>query len=282
MGSRMAQRLIAAGHTVVVHNRSQQAADRLVEAGASRASSPREAAAGADFVMAMVTDDEASRSVWLDPNEGASGGLVAGAIAIESSTLTPAWIAELSTAVAARGARFLDAPVVGSRPQADAGQLVHLVGGQASVFDNAKPVFAAIGSAAHHVGPTGSGAILKLAVNAFFGIQIAALGELLGFLAKDSLDLSRTLEVLASLPVMSPAAKGIATLIATGNHAPLFPVSLIEKDFRYALAAAARRDAELPVTAATQEQYARALAQGYGDENASSVSKLFLKPPARP
>jgi 3-hydroxyisobutyrate dehydrogenase len=182
MGSRMAARLLGAGHQVSVYNRSAGPAHDLVAAGAVAGKTPRAAAEGAEIVIAMVRDNEASRAIWCDEQDGALRGFGAGAIAIESSTLTPGWVRELGAEVQQAGARFLDAPVVGSRPQADAGQLIHLVGGDADIFDRAKGVLSALGGAAHHVGPVGAGARLKLAVNALFGVQVAALAELLALL----------------------------------------------------------------------------------------------------
>ena len=111
MGARMAARLIKAGHDVTVWNRTADATKPLVAAGATQAQTPRQAAAGAAFVVTMVRDDDASRRVWLDPDNGALAGMAAGAVAIESSTLTPGWIRELGHAIAERGVALLEAPV---------------------------------------------------------------------------------------------------------------------------------------------------------------------------
>jgi len=151
MGARMAAHLIKAGHDVTVWNRTADAAKPLVAAGATQAQTPKEAAAGAAFVVAMVRDDDASRRVWLDPDNGALAGMSAGAVAIESSTLTPGWIRELGHAIAERGVALLEAPVSGSRVQADAGQLVYFVGGDDTTLARAEPVLKAMGSAVHHV-----------------------------------------------------------------------------------------------------------------------------------
>ena len=99
----------------------------LQDLGLRLAASPRAAATGADIVLSMVTDDEASRSLWSAPGSGALEGIERGALAVECSTLTPEWVRSLGAHVEAKGARFLDAPVIGSRPQAEAGALVHLL-----------------------------------------------------------------------------------------------------------------------------------------------------------
>ncbi len=275
MGSQMAARLLAAGHEVSVHNRTPERGPALEAQGARRASTPREAVAGAEVVIAMLRDDAASRDVWLDPETGALGGLDEGALAIESSTLTPAWVRDLAPAGAAAGGRFLEAPVAGSRPQAEAGQLIYFLGGEAEIVDAARPVLEALGGALHHVGPAGHAAVLKLAVNALFGIQAAAVAEILGLFRKAGLDAEAALAVLAETPVASPAAKGVAGLMLAGNFAPMFPIDLVEKDFGYVAEAAGAAGAEMPTAAAVRKVYAHAKAQGFGGDNIAGVVQLF-------
>ncbi len=161
----LASNLLKAGHTVTVWNRTPAATEALVASGARKASSPKDAAEGAEFVFAIVRDDDASRSVWLDPDHGALAGMSPGAVAIESSTLTPEWVRELGEQLSAKGVALLDAPVSGSRPQAEAGELVYLVGGDGKALSAAEPLLKVLGSSIQHVGPIGTGAIAKLATN---------------------------------------------------------------------------------------------------------------------
>ncbi|HEX4310055.1 MAG TPA: NAD(P)-dependent oxidoreductase, partial [Acidobacteriaceae bacterium] len=197
MGSRMAISLLRAGHSVVVWNRTPDRTKPLIEQGATAATSPFEAAKHADLVLSVVRDNEASRRVWLSPDDGALKSMSDKAIGVESSTLTPNWTRELASAFAARGVPFLDAPVVGTRAQADTVTLIHLVGGDASTLARAQPVLSAIGNVAHHVGAAGSGAALKLLVNALLAIQVATIGELLGAAERLGLDRRRAGEVIA-------------------------------------------------------------------------------------
>ena len=275
MGRRMAQRLLAAGHSVTVWNRTAAAAAALVDAGARWADTPRQAAEGAEVVWAMVFDDSASRRVWLDPTTGAALSLNRGVIAIESSTLTPAWVHELGEALAPLGAGFVDAPVAGSRPQADAGQLVFMVGGEAVNLDAVRPLLTALGPAVHHVGPLGSGAWLKLSLNALLATQVAAVAEHLNLLRRAGLDPQRALDALRSMPAMSPAAAGAAALMLAGNYAPQAPVDLIAKDLAYALAAAEAAGAALPVTEVVKNRFAATQAAGWGSDNIVAIHKLF-------
>jgi 3-hydroxyisobutyrate dehydrogenase len=272
MGQRMAARLVAAGHPVTVWNRSPQAAQALREQGAAVAATPREAAEGADVVISMVFDDAASRRVWLDSADGALRGMKASAVAIESSTLTPAWIGDLGAALAARGIAFVDAPVAGSRPQAEAGQLIFMAGGDAAAVERVKPLLLAMGGAVHHVGAVGSGAWLKLAVNALFGTQVAAMAEQLALLRGAGVDAERALAALKAMPVTSPAAAGTATLMLAGHFAPQAPVDLIAKDLGYVLASSAQ---PLPLTQAVAARFAAAQRAGLGGENLVAVSKLY-------
>ena len=278
IGSLMARRLLDAGHTVAVYNRTPEAAAPLLAAGATAAASPREAASqGAEFVLSMVTDDDASRRVWLDSSNGALAGMAAGSVAIECSTLTPAWTRELAAACAQRGVGFVEAPVVGSRPQAEAGQLVLLVSAAEEARARTEALLKALGGRSIVLGDTpGQGATLKLLVNTLFAIQATALGELLGFAQRTGLPEATVVEALASLPVLSPAAAGLLKGMHARDFAPLFPVALVEKDLRYALETAAAVGARLPSTAAAHAVVAEADARGHGGEHLSAVARVFL------
>lgn len=275
MGSRMARCLIRSGHRVVVYNGTRDRALALGTEGATVADSPKEAAEQCAIVLAMVRDDDASRAVWLTPDTGAVYGLREDALAIESSTLSIRWVTELAGAIAAHGAAFLDAPVVGSRPQADTAQLIYLVGGDVTAFARAQPVLTSLAKAVHYVGPTGQGAALKLAVNALFGVQVAAVAELLAWMRGCGLDEHQTIELLGSLPVMSPAAKAAAASIFAREFAPLFPIDLMTKDLQYALAEARRANAQLPTTSAVHALFSEAHAKGFANDNLTAIARLF-------
>jgi 3-hydroxyisobutyrate dehydrogenase-like beta-hydroxyacid dehydrogenase len=274
MGGRMAANLLKAGHEVTVWNRSPARLAELAGAGAETAGTPGKAAAGAGFVVSMVRDDEASRSVWTGA-EGALAAMDAGAVAVESATLTVAWVRDLAGECRDRGVAFLDAPVAGSRPQAEAAQLIFLVGGDAAVFERTEPLLLAMGGAAHHVGPAGSGAAVKLMVNALFGIQMAAMGELIGFARRLGLDPEAAVRALASTPACSPAARLGSEAMLAEKYAPLFPIELVAKDFAYAAQTAAAAGAAVPVTQAARAVFDRAEAEGYGPDNITGVARLY-------
>jgi 3-hydroxyisobutyrate dehydrogenase-like beta-hydroxyacid dehydrogenase len=276
MGSRMAASLLKAGYQVTVWNRSAAKAQPLQALGARAASTPREAALGADVVISMLRDDEASRSAWLDQTTGALVSMATGSIAIESSTLTPKWVSELAQAAQGRGVEFLDAPVAGSRPQAEAGQLIFLVGGRANTLLRAESLLKSMGGAVHHAGGVGSGATVKLMVNALFGIQVAAMAELLGWAKRSGLDAGKALEIIASTPVASPAVKIAGQAMLAGHFAPMFPLELVEKDFGYALAAGGDSQSDLPVVQSTHAVMKNAMARGYAQDNLTVLVKLYV------
>ena len=275
MGSRMATRLLDAGFPVTVYSRTESRTTPLTERGASSASTPREAAAGAAAVFSMVTDDDAARAVWLGDG-GALGALENDAIAIEASTLTPACAEELAASAGRRGGRFLDAPVVGTRPQAEAGQLIFLVGGDRSTLEAARPALGPLSGAVHHVGSAGRGMAIKLAINSYFAVQVAALGEALGLATQNGIELARATEIFKALPITAPALAGVAGQIEASSFAPLFPIDLVAKDLRYVLDAGAAAGSDAPASRAALSTYERARQAGHGDENISAVARLFV------
>jgi 3-hydroxyisobutyrate dehydrogenase-like beta-hydroxyacid dehydrogenase len=275
MGVRMASRLLTAGHQLTVFNRTPGRAIEVVARGAKLAATPREAATDADVVVSCVTDDQASRSVWLDREQGALASLSASAIAIESSTLTPAWVRELGAQVMERRAAFLDAPVSGSLPQAEAGQLVYLVGGDVQTLERARDTLLAMGETIHHIGPMGTGAVMKLAVNALLGIEVAALAEVLQLAQRAGIATDEAHAVISQTAVASPVMKVMGKLIAERQFAPQFPVDLVRKDLRYAVATIEQLGGHSQVLASARDAYAKASAAGYGGDNITGVAKVY-------
>lgn len=276
MGSRMAMNLIKAGHRVTVWNRTPAAAAPLVAAGAAQAATPKDAAASSEIVMTMLRDDEASRQVWLDPVTGALAGMTARSFAIESSTVTPGWVRTLGESLEKQGVPLLEAPVSGSTPQAEAAQLVYLVGGKDEVVARAEPVLKAMGASIQHVGPLGTGALAKLATNTLMGIQVVALAELMGMLKRTGADAARVIEAVSATPAWSIIAGRAAGSMLAGNFTPQFPVELIEKDFGYTLGEAGSSESA-PTIAAARGVFRQGIEAGFGKEQMTSVVRLFTE-----
>lgn len=274
MGARMAARLVGAGHEVTVWNRTPERAQGLVAQGALLAETPRAAVSGADVILSVVTNIEASRAVWLAPDTGAVHGLRAGQTAIEASTVTPAWIAELGAALSETGAQFLEAPVVGTRPHAEKGILTILVGGAAEAFSWVESALSAMGKPVH-VGALGQGMAAKLVINALFGIQAAALAESLATLERAGMARTDAVALLSETAVASPILKLTGALMTSGQYAPLFPIDLVEKDLGYMVALAESLGTTAPTTSAVRAVFGRACAAGFGGDNIHGVIRIF-------
>lgn len=271
MGAGMAGRLLEAGFTVAVWNRHRDRTDALVARGARAADSPKAAASGADLVISMVADDAASRAVWLGP-DGALAGAARGTIAIESSTLSPAWIGELAGHAAKAGCELLDAPVTGSRTHAASGDLLFLVGGPAAALERARPALAAMGSRGIvHLGPTGSGARLKLINNFVCGVQAAALAEAVALIERLGLDPAQAFPVLSDGAPGSPLVKGVGQRMLKHDYAVNFALGLMHKDLSYAIAEGARAGVPLRTAGVARDLFGDAIAAKLDDSDFAAV-----------
>lgn len=275
MGSRMATNLLKQGHDVTVWNRSKQKLEPLEALGAIAAETPLTAVEDAEFVISMVRDDEASQQVWLAEKTGAIEGIGKHTIAIESSTLTVKWSRQLAAQFASRQLAFLDAPVAGSRLQAEAAQLIYLVGGETAILETARPILSVLGGAIHHAGEASNGTAIKLAINALLGIQTASIAELIGFVQSCGLDRDKAVEILSATPVCSPAAKILASAMVDRKFSPMFPIDLVEKDLGYLSATAAEQQVEVPIGQLARQVFQTAAAQGYGADNITGVAQLY-------
>jgi len=276
MGSRMARRILEAGHDLVVWNRTSGAEEALVAVGAKRASSPRDAAAQAEVVIAMVRDDAASREVWLDPADGALSAMRSRAVAIECSTVSVEWIRELEAVARRRSVALVEAPVVGSRPQAEAGQLIVLAGGDPILIEAQRALLQTWGAAVHIVGPVGWAAAAKLMVNVLYGTQVAVLAELVAFAKAQDVDPTHLVDALTSTPACSVGAAVALRAMLEGRWAPMFPLHLVSKDFRLVTEAQGNGESLLPITSAATRVFQNAVAAGFGGDNITGVVRRYL------
>jgi 3-hydroxyisobutyrate dehydrogenase len=274
MGSGMAARLLAAGFELTVYNRTPAAAERLREAGARVAATPAEAAAYADAIITMVSDDCASREVWTGPH-GALSAVRHGALLIDSGTLSPAWIRELAELAQARGCQFLDAPVTGSRSQAESGQLFFLVGGSAEAFERARPILQAMSRGMAHLGPTGAGVTMKLINNLVCGVQAAGLAEALAWIERSGLEPENAMGVLAEGAPGSPLVKALAERMMKRAYDVNFRLDLMTKDLRYAASEAHQSGVDLAAGKAALQHFEKAVAKNLGGLDLSAVVESF-------
>src|SRR5262249_32398453 len=152
-----------------------------------------------------------------------------------SSTVTLDWVRELAAAAAKRDCEFLDAPVTGTRPHAASGELTFLVGGQAPTLDKVRPLLAAMSKGIVHLGPVGSGALIKLINNFVWGVQVACLAEALTMIERSGLERAKALEVLTNGAPGSPLVKLVAGRMTAADYTPNFALRLMAKDLNYAL-----------------------------------------------
>ena len=276
MGAGMAHQLVAKKFDVTVWNRDAAKTAALTSAGARVAGTPAMAATGADIVLAMLANDDASRAVWLGEH-GALAAMREGAVAIESSTLTVEWVRELAAAAKDRGIAFLDAPVTGSKAQAQSGALSFLVGGSAEMLERVRPALAAMGSSVSHLGPTGSGAMMKLINNFLCGVQVASLAEAIAMAERAGLDARQAAAVLSAGSPGSPLVKIVAQRMLDRAYEPNFLIPLMAKDLDYARHAFARAGIELASADAARGRFVDADRAGMGQKDIAAIVELLRR-----
>ncbi len=276
MGKEMALHLVNAGHDVIVYNRTRNKAESLVHAGGTLAETPAAAAAGADYIFSMVSDDDASRIIWEGPAGVLTGAPNAGAVAIECSTLSYGWIRELNDTLLARGLRFMDCPVTGGPDGARAGTLKVLAGADTDTLNEATPVLNTFAAEIIHFGPVGNGSRYKLIVNLMGAVQAAALAEGLLISEQAGLDPDKVAYALSHGTVASPHVKYLVQRMIKDEHDKVYyPAGLRYKDALYALRLAEDYQLQLPASQAATELYRQAVAGGLGEKNSSIIIRVL-------
>ncbi|MFT8791102.1 NAD(P)-dependent oxidoreductase [Komagataeibacter saccharivorans] len=248
MASRMGANLVKAGYRIAAYTPSGKGGD-----GSTRfVPTPRALAQEADILIACVPDDEALASA-LHGSDGALAGLKAGGLLINTSTVAPETSVALAQECATRNIAVIDAPVAGSTPEAESGNLVILAGGAADEIARAQPVFDAIGRLTIHAGPAGSGSKLKLVINGIMGATLAVVAEGVTYGLAAGLDRSMLFDALDAVPVISPHHKRKLKAAKEGDFSPQFPTRLMQKDMRLLMTDAARQTAPLPAMAAATQ-----------------------------
>jgi 3-hydroxyisobutyrate dehydrogenase-like beta-hydroxyacid dehydrogenase len=273
MGSRMAARLVAAGHVPTVFNRTAGKADALVQAGATEAPSAADAARGADVVITVLSDPAAVREVAVGEG-GFLPAMRAGALWIDCSTIDPATARGMAAAAAERAVRYLDAPVAGSKVPAEKGELLFVAGGEVNDIAEAAPLFEAMGRATIHAGPVGAGASLKLCNNLLLGAAMLAFAEALAAGKAMGLDQDVLLEALGNSPAAAPILKLKADKVRNADWSPEFPLKHQHKDLHLLLQTAYEAGLPLPLAAAAKERYGDARAAEMGDLDFSAVVEV--------
>jgi len=274
MGAPMARNLLAAGHEVIVHNRTRSREEALAAAGARRADSPAEAAREAGVVLICVSDTEDVRSVVFGGETAVAAGLAAGGLLIDCSTISPVATREFAARLSEQGAGWVDAPVSGGSEGAEKGTLAVMCGGEPRDFERARPFLEVIGSSVKRVGGPGAGQVAK-AVN-----QVVISGTYLA--VAEGVVLARKLGVDPALVVDAISGGAAASWVLdqrAGNmiadEYPLgFRMRLHRKDLAIALDAARTAGVTLEVAALTAAIEDGLIGQGYGDEDMSALARM--------
>ena len=278
MGLGMAGRLLGAGHQLNVYNRTPAKAATLVERGARLCANPAEACREAEAVVSMVADDAASREVWLG-DEGVLAGsarAAPGVFAIECSTLSHDWVAELAAVARSRGLRYIDAPVTGLPDTAAAGELTLLVGAEAADLDGARPILGAFSQRIIHFGAVGTGTAYKLIINMLGAVQIASAAESMALAERAGLDLELVADAIATGQAASPQVVRNTRRMVEGdrNRNITFTPRLRLKDVDYALRLARKLDLGAPFGGLAAQAFGQLCDGGHADENESNVIKV--------
>ncbi len=272
MGGPMASNLVKAGHEVVVWNRTP---GKQVE-GARSASSPAEAAQGAEVVWMCVADTHAVEQVLFGAN-GVEQSLSEGMIVADSSTISPAATAKFAERVKARGARYVDAPVTGSKAGAQSGTLVFIVGGEERDIERLKPLFAAMGKKIFRMGNTGKGQAAKIAMNLQIALIYEGFAEGITLAAKLGVDPGTLVPLINATMVHSGVVEYKAPAVLNRDFTPNFPLRLMHKDIRLALEAAKEARVKLPALETVEEVYEVAAEDGDGNLDFAATLTLLEK-----
>ena len=270
MGRPMAARLLDAGWSLAVWNRTPGRDADLVARGARSAASPADAVRDAQVVVLMLADPPALDAVLVG-REGALGSLERGALVIDCSTVGPDDSRNLAHRCAERGVRFVDAPVLGSTPAAAGGTLTVLAGGDADAVDAAEPVLRHFGQRIVRAGPTGSGSALKLAMNLLVGGLTELLAESIVLAQRSGVKTEVFRETLFTSVLDSPFLRYKAPQLLERQFAPLFTTALMLKDLELALALGRSAGLSLGGLEAVRDAYAASAADGRGDVDFSAV-----------
>ena len=274
MGSRIAGRLVSEGHEVVVWNRTRAKLEQLVDLGATAAKTPAAAARQAEAVITMVSDSSALRAVTEGPS-GVLAGAEPGVTIIEMSTVGPAAVLRLASLLPAE-VGMLDAPVLGSLPEAESGSLAIFTGGPEALVERWTPLLGALG-APIRVGPLGAGAGAKLVANLTLFGALGVLGEALALARELGLSREAAFSVLATTPLAAQAERRRPS-IESGDYPPRFSLSLARKDVELIADAAAAARLDLALVEVQRSRLTAAEHAGWGEQDYSALLAWILGP----
>jgi 3-hydroxyisobutyrate dehydrogenase-like beta-hydroxyacid dehydrogenase len=261
MGRPIARRLLESGFKLTAYDRDHKKAEELIRYGGNVAQSISELSVSCNVILSCLPSDEAVLDIYRGP-EGAFAHAQSGAVVIDMSTVYPETSRGLSRLGSEHGVEVLDVTISGSTPTAENGLLTLFGGGDKGCFDAAESIFRVIAKKSFYLGPSGSGATMKLVVNTLLGIGMQAIAEAVALGEKAGLDRNRLLNVLSETAVVAPAHVGKLERAMRSDYSPQFPIRLMNKDFGLILNLAAAVGARMPAAGAAFEINARQADEG--------------------
>ncbi len=267
MGGPMAEHLIDAGHNVAVWSHNGKKASKFAHAHSAVAvATPADVARQSQYIFLCVGDTIMSKEVILGAS-GLSEGAAPGTLIVDCSTISPLVSKEIAHTLQQRQIRFLDAPCTGSKSGAETGTLSFMIGGDREVFEEARPLFEAMGKALYYCGGAGMGLHAKVTQNLILGNLLQAFNEGLVLSTKAGVDPEMMLQILNNSGARSNLVAAKAPFVFRGDFEPTFSVRWMEKDLGLCMELSAALNVPLPVTAVSQQMLRAAIAQGYGDDD---------------
>jgi len=272
----MSRNLLKAGYPVTVWNRTVSKMEPLVEAGAKAAGSPREVAENSDVVISIVTDSPDVEQVLLG-SEGVTHGAREGMVCIDMSTISPITTREISSKLAEKGVKMLDAPVSGGVIGANNGTLSIMVGGDEGVFDECLPIFEAMGKTITWVGGIGDGQVTKAVNQILVGTTMLGVAEALVFAKKSGVDIERCHAAVSGGAAGSWQLTNNGGRVLKGDMEPGFKIKHYLKDLRIIMETAESIEMPLPATSLVQQMYRGMQAEGLLEKGTQAVSMMVEK-----
>jgi 3-hydroxyisobutyrate dehydrogenase-like beta-hydroxyacid dehydrogenase len=276
MGSEMVNRLLSKGHSVTGYNRTKSKAEGLIRKGMKWANSPREVAASVDVVFSMVTNSAALDAIMNGP-DGVLAGLTAGKIAVDISTVSPAFSREIAKKVREKGCDMVDAPVSGSVITLQEGKLSVMVGGRKETFEKVKPLLSDIGPKVTYVGDNGLALVMKIGTNLSLAVQMLAFCEGVLLAEKSGIARETAVDVLTHSVIASPMVQYRGPFVLKMPDEAWFNVNMMQKDMLLALELGRQLDVPMPTTAVTNEFLTAARGMGLVEQDFAVVFEVLAQ-----
>jgi len=276
LGRAVATRLLKSGYQLTVYNRTREKADHLKTLGASVADSPKDVAKSSDFVITIVKDAQAVEAVSFG-KDGIIDGKHDGLAVADMSTINPVSSREIAKKYTEKGIPMLDTPVMGGPTQAEKGELVLMVGGNKTVYENHKKIFDTIGSKTFYLGENGSGHAMKLAMNLQISILALSLSESITLVRGAGLEPEIFLEILNSTYFKTGMSVNKGPKMIKGDFKPTFTLKMMKKDLDTINQAAEKFNLSLPMTRLANKLYQDAIENGFGELDYTGILEFVKK-----